>query len=120
MTPQERAVIEAARLLYRNPSDLMARAAAVMAAIERLDAANTGTEIGWHEVAEGDELRSPNNGKFYPVLAATSTTQGYRIKLQTGSKETVITRPTESEPTARVRRGQVGQAIDVVKVVFSG
>lgn len=123
----ERAVIEAARALVRDAHDVVTGDVTVtnlQRAVAALDAADLPQEIGWHEVVEGDEVQSPKNKKFYPVIgtvALTGDPGGWRIKLQTGSTETVITRPTVAEPTAFVRRGRTGKAVDViVNVMYSG
>jgi hypothetical protein len=122
----ERAVIETARTHVKalrsgqGPSGQQALISAVLA----LETADLPQEIGWHLVAEGDEIRSANNGRFYlvvGVVALAGEPAAWRIKIQTGTTQSVITRPSEKEPMAHVRRGQVGRAVDVfVSVLSSG
>lgn len=121
MNKFERAVIEAARLLSCEGGATQSTIDAVIRAVKSLEAADLPQEIGWHLVVAGDQLRSRQNGKFYPVLGSTSLDGGktHRIKLRLGEMEKVITRPTEAEPTAIVRRGPEGKAIDVFVNVFT-
>jgi hypothetical protein len=125
----ERAVIEAARALVQADRRAEVPPAGteelkLHRAVQDLDAADLPQEIGWHEVAEGDEIRSAKNGRFYPVVgvvALAGQPAAWRIKIQTGTTQSVITRPSEKEPMAHVRRGQVGRVVDVfVSVLSSG
>lgn len=74
-------------------------------------------EIGWHELTEGDELRSVRNGRYYPVTKVLKVRNGYEISLA-GIPKAII-RPTKNEPTATIRRGPTGQAVDTLIHVFS-
>lgn len=74
--------------------------------------------LPWHLVAEGDELRG-NNGKFYPVTRVLKVRTGYEITVRLGEREQTLTRPTEKHPTATVRRGPTGRAVDMFVHVFS-
>jgi len=121
--PLERAVIEAARkAVYDNtPGWLVALHRAVQA-LEAWEATQDPEvrEVGWHEVAEGDQLKSVRNGKFYPVRSTQKNKDGHRIVIALGAESTrAITRPTAEEPTAFVKRGAVGAAVDVFVNVFS-
>lgn len=126
MNSLERAVIETARTHVKalrsgqGPTGQQALISAVLA----LETADLPQEIGWHLVAEGDEIRSAKNGHFYPVVgvvALAGEPAAWRIKIQTGTTQSVITRPSEKEPMAHVRRGQVGRVVDVfVNVLSSG
>lgn len=125
LNPLERAVIEAARSLVRSVPELgtelfMPSAAPLVAAVKALDAPREVQEIGWHEIAEGDELRSAKNGRLYPVLSVLKLAgRRYRITLRTGKKRTSIERPTPEEPTAHVRRGPAGRAVETFVHVFT-
>lgn len=74
-------------------------------------------EIGWHELTEGDELKSRKNGRFYPVTKVLKVKAGYEITL--AGVPNKIVRPNEAEPSAVVRRGATGQAVDALVHVFS-
>lgn len=119
----ERAVIEAARsAVYDEDGSPMLR---LFEAVKALDAYHAKlepkvTERGWHEVAEGDHLKSVKNGKFYPVVRVLKVQRGkYEITIDAGGKQTTITRPTAAEPMAIVRRGETGDAVDLLTHVFS-
>lgn len=114
----ERAVIEAARRWAADPSqdDRLTDAVLRLEAWERTQDP-TVVEIGWHEVAEGDQLKSIKNGKFYPVTGSLKVKDGYAISVQGAPKP--IVRPTAAEPTATVRRGPTGSAVDTFTHVFS-
>jgi hypothetical protein len=116
----ERAVLEAARKFiqtWKGPDarDLRLAVGALEAWEQTQDP--TVTERGWHEVAEGDELRSVKNGKFYKITRTLKVKGGYEITLEGVPK--TITRPTIAEPSATVRRGATGDAIDLLGHVFS-
>jgi len=128
LTELERAVIEAARAyVAEDPMGLIERngdgfAVNLKRAIDALDAGQDPEiqEIGWHEVAEGDQLRSTKTGKFYEVLGNDKKWDGTRrIGVKMPSQVQLITRPTEAEPTAFVKRGQAGKAVAVFVEVFS-
>lgn len=118
----ERAVIEAARLFAkRGDSDFNS---GLFDALEALDAYHASaeprvTERGWHEVAEGDHLKSVKNGRFYPVVRVLKVRKGYEVTLRLPSGEVTVTRPTAAEPSATVRRGPTGDVVDVLTHVFS-
>lgn len=118
----ERAVIEAARsAVYDEGNGPLLR---LFEAVEALDAYHAAaepqvTERGWHEVAEGDHLKSLKNGRFYPVVKVLKVRKGYEITLKLPTGEVTITRPTADEPAAIVRRGGTGDAVDVLTHVFS-
>lgn len=128
--PLERAVIDAARSLAEfhasmNVPHASSPAVALDAAVKALAAWEAtqdpeAREIGWHEVAEGDQLKSIKNGKFYLVDSTLAVAGGrVRILIRTGSTLTPIIRPTDAEPSAFVKRGQAGAAVDVFVNVFS-
>jgi hypothetical protein len=120
----ERAVIEAARVLAREGYYDHDAARAVIEASNALDAYHAQlepkvSERGWHEVAEGDHLKSVKNQKFYPVVKVLKVRKGYEITLKMPTGELTITRPTAAEPSATVRRGGTGDAVDLLTHVFS-
>ena len=82
----------------------------------------TERRIPWWELVEGDQLKSVKTGKFYEVesvLALNTNPTSYRIRLA-GIKNP-ISRPTDAEPEAIVKRGPTGQAVDVwIEVLSSG
>lgn len=120
----ERAVIAAARILAREGCFDHDAAREVIEATQRLEAYEAGqdptvAERGWHEVVAGDEVKSIKTSRFYRVLGTLKLAGGsYRITLQTGDKQTSVTRPTEAEPTATVRRGPDGKAADLLTTVI--
>jgi hypothetical protein len=126
----ERAVIEAARSYVRSdPYGLVGSEAdpapvGLAQAVAALDAYHAKlepkvTERGWHEVAEGDHLKSVKNQKFYLVVKVLKVRKGYEITLKMPTGELTITRPTAAEPSATVRRGGTGDAVDLLTHVFS-
>jgi hypothetical protein len=121
----ERAVIEAARKLVRDDDgDLGDWIGGLRRHVEALDAYHAAaepkvTERGWHEVTEGDHLKSIKNSRFYPVVKVLKVRKGYEITLKLPTGEVTVTRPTAAEPAATVRRGGTGDAIDVLTHVFS-
>lgn len=121
--PLERAVIEAARQLYHEGSpDDWAGCAVVVAMgklIEAEESRKRGTEIPWGQVVAGDELRSIKSGTFWEVISTQKVKGGYKIGIRRNGKSALITRPTEAEPTAWVKRGPDGQAVDMFVNVFS-
>jgi hypothetical protein len=121
--PLERAVIEAARQLYHEgPEDDWAKNSVILAMgklIEAEESRERGTEIEWHELAEGDQLRSAKTGLFWEVIAVQKIKDGYQIGIRKDDKRALITRPTEAEPTAWVKRGPTGQIVDSFVTVWS-
>jgi len=125
MNNLERAVVTAARRLADNPSpcdpdgvmwlewkDLVQAVKAYESSLIPGE-----QEIGWHKLAEGDELKSRKNGRFYPVTKVLKVKAGYEITL--AGVPNKIVRPNEAEPSAVVRRGATGQAVDEFVHVFS-
>ena len=123
--PLERAVIDAARSMVHSWRSGDLDPSFVADAVEILEAWEATQdpevlEIGWHEVAEGDLLRSVKNGKFYPVVSAQKNRDGYRIAIQLNPQSVMaVTRPSAKEPSAFVKRGQAGAAVDIFVNVFS-
>ena len=127
--PLERAVIEAARRYRLESSDPQwidsPTARSLVEAVAALEAWEETQdpevcEVGWHEVAEGDQLKSVRNGKFYPVLRVQSVPGGgRRITIRAGEKPISVDRPSPAEPSAFVKRGAVGAAVDVFVNVFT-
>lgn len=119
MNPLERAVIAAARRFQDASSD--AELIGAVLALEAWEATQDPEvqEIGWHELAEGDLLKSVKNGRFYPVLSTLKTTGGYRVTIQAGEKPATVVRPSPGEPTAFVKRGATGASVDMFVNVFS-
>jgi hypothetical protein len=121
--PYERAVIEAARR-FTEPDDLLAWDA-LAKAVDALDAYEASLtpgvkEIPWHEVTEGDELQGSDGTTFRPVLRALKVRGGkYEITVQLNTGPKTLVRPTKEAPSATVRRGAAGQAVDVFVNVFS-
>lgn len=122
MTPLERAVIEAARA-YLATLDRYGTAddAELAAAVKALDAAPVSEvqEIGWHELAEGDQLRSAKTGLFWEVVGILKVRSGYKIGIRRDGNRADIGRPTPAEPTAFVKRGATGKAVETFVNVFS-
>lgn len=121
--PLERAVIEAARAWFHLPgtggNDELIEAVRALIIHEATLASDVREGVGWHEVAEGDELRG-NNGRFYPVVRTLKLRRGkYEIVVRAGGADKVLTRPTEKDPAATVLRGPVGNAVDAFVHVFS-
>lgn len=121
----ERAIVEAARTVVDSgPADPdgapFPEWHVLVAAVEALDAAALPREVEWHEVAEGDQLRSANNGRFYPVIGVIALNGGGRqITIDLAGSPKAIVRPTEKEPRATVRRGDSGRAVDTFVNVFT-
>lgn len=117
-TPLERAVIEAAR----NASDLDPRLGAAVAALDAHEASlapDVREGVGWHEVAEGDEIPD-KAGNWHPVIRTLKVRRNlYEIVVQMPTGPQVLTRPSEKSPTATVRRGATGKAVDHFVHVFS-
>jgi len=78
----------------------------------------TVSELGWHEVAAGDEVRSRKNGRWYAVRSVLRVAGG-KTRLELVGVPKPIERPSDAEPTATVRRGPDGQAVDTLLNVFS-
>lgn len=123
--PYERAVIEAARSWRKRRVVDHVQDAYFYQAIDALIAHEASLAPGiivaldWHLVVEGDELRGAN-GKFYPVVRTLKVRRGlYEIVVQLPTGPKVLTRPTEKDPAATVRRGATGQAVDQFVHVFS-
>lgn len=129
MNAYERAVIEAARKVCDQASNLDTWAHPLRRAVVALDQHERALteaglrEIPWAQVAEGDELRS-SKGNFFPV---THTKREWKMGAATGkflitvhlpARDRVLTRPTPAEPTATVRRGEAGKAVDLMVHVF--
>lgn len=114
----ERAVIAAARSYSRGEisGEKFNNAVRALEAWEATQLPEV-MEIGWHELAEGDALRSAKNGRFYEVTNVLKVKAGYEIKLNGVPNK--ISRPTPAEPTAWVQRGTTGTAVDTLTHVFS-
>lgn len=121
----ERAIIEAARrYVSADPYNLIGSASdpgpvALANAVLALDAWTEPevTEILWNQLAEGDQLKSVRNGRFYAVERTAAMKDGIHVKLAGIARE--IVRPTPAEPRATVRRGATGQAVDMFVTVLS-
>jgi len=131
MNDFERAVIKAARDLVRSEDGDLREwieplRSHVLALEEHKQAmAATGiSEVGWHLVTEGDELKG-KSGAFFRVVATKREwkmgrpTGNFLITVKLPSGDKVLTRPTESEPMATVRRGDTGTAVDNIVHVFT-
>lgn len=117
----ERAVIAAARR-WANGLPSSGHGQALIQAVQRLEAWERQqdpivTEVGWHELAEGDLLRSAKSGRFFAVTKTLKVKAGYSIEVQGAPKPFI--RPTPAEPTAWIKRGPTGSAVDTLTHVFS-
>lgn len=128
MNALEHAVIEAARGYvttgtWSRPYGIEQAIAALEQHETELAAAGV-TEVAWTLVVEGDELRS-KSGSFFPVIATKrewrmgKPTGNFLITVRVPSGDKVLTRPNAAEPTAVVRRGAAGRAVDTFVHVFS-
>jgi|SRR5688572_3455101 len=119
--PHERAVIEAARSVARDGTSAFNTLYDALEALDTYEKAAEPqvSERGWHEVTEGDHLKSVKNSRFYPVVKVLKVRKGYEITLKLPTGELTITRPTAAEPAATVRRGPTGDAVDLLTHVFS-
>jgi hypothetical protein len=123
----ERAVIEAARAWHdsvqcRRAEGFFPPLAEALDALKEHEKAMAAgiREIDWSLVAVGDEVQG-KSGTFYPVLRAVKVGDKYVIQIRMLNGDYTITRPSESQPMATVRRGQDGRAVDVfVDVLSSG
>ncbi len=120
-TELERAVIEAARALRREGAFAREEIDAVIDAVKALDAGQDPEiqEIGWHEISEGDQLRSAKTGLFWEVIGVLKMRSGYKIGIRRAGNRGEISRPTTAEPTAFVKRGQAGKAVEMFVNVFT-
>lgn len=127
--PLERAVIEAARLHCAAIDEGSGKSyqQELRAAVKALNAHHAGQdpevmEIGWHELAEGDLLKSVKNGKFYEVMSVLKMRGKLRrVTILAGDTPVTVERPTAAEPTAWVKRGSTGRVVDVfTNILFSG
>lgn len=112
MNELERAVIAAARRVVNAPEDLTGsdELFALTGALAALDAEDLPAEVLWSLVAEGDQVQSIKNKRFYPVIANKLMPGGkHKIVLANGAD---FVRPTPAEPRAIVKRGATGKAID--------
>lgn len=128
--PLERAVIEAAFTMRREVFDTGEEASpeATLALWRALDdlashratlAPGVKEGVGWHEVTEGDEIPD-KAGNWHPVIRTLKVRRNlYEIVVQMPTGPQVLTRPSEKSPTATVRRGATGKAVDQFVHVFS-
>jgi len=124
VTPEQRAVIEAARRFAADRDWMQGDPfpAYLADAVEALERAQSSAvqEIEWWRVAEGDQLKSAKTGVFWEVISVQRMANGtYSIGIQRAGKRAMIARPTEAEPNATVRRGEAGHAVDTFVTVFS-
>lgn len=122
MNAYERAVIEAARRYLRNTeSDVdLIGATFRLEEYERAQAvAGIAEGVDWHTVAAGDQIQG-KSGTFYPVLHVQAITGGkVRLIVKTAQGERPLLRPSDSQPTATVKRGPDGCAVQQFVNVFS-
>lgn len=116
MTPQEQAVITAARALrpaieYGSRVGIEDACEAVCKAVDALETDGRQT-IEWAHLAEGDELYHPKTKRWFVVERVRKMADGYHLTLTGAPKD--IVRPTPAEPQAVVRRGATGSAVDVL------
>lgn len=124
MNDLERAVIEAARR-FTNGLPSGGHGQAVINAVKRLEGhersqAATGVSEGvaWNTIAIGDRVKGKTG--FYPVTDVLALAAGRtRLTIDVRGDRKVITRPTETEPTATVKRGPDGTAVQAFVDVFS-
>lgn len=80
----------------------------------------TEIELAWSLLAEGDQLKSVKNGKFYEVEQVRKMSDGVHIKLAGIARE-IVRQDHPNDAKAIVRRGPTGNAVDVwVEVLSSG
>jgi hypothetical protein len=128
MNALEHAVIEAARAhIPRDGSFWPSPLETAVKALEQHEAelAAAGmAEVDWALVTDEDELRS-KSGAFFPVTATKrewrmgKPTGNFLITVQLPAGPKILTRPNAAEPTAVVRRGAAGRAVDTFVHVFS-
>lgn len=129
MNEFERAVIEAART-WRTAREehRMPRATELLDALAALDEheraqreAGISEGVAWRTVAVGDAVRG-KSGTFFKVEKVQAIAGGktlLTLRLPSGPHQ--ITRPSESELTATVKRGPDGRAVqEFVNVFTSG
>ena len=123
----EHAVIEAAKAwraadTYPPPGYIVA---ALMSAVTTLNdyersqaAAGISEGVAWNTIAVGDQVKGKTG--FYPVTDALALAASkVRLTINVRGDHKVITRPTEAEPTATVKRGPDGTAVQTFVNVFS-
>lgn len=123
----ERAVIEAAKAwraadTYPPPGPIVAvlmRAVTGLNDFERSQAAAGISEgVAWNTIAVGDQVKGKTG--FYPVVGTLALTGGRtRLTINVRGDHKTVTRPTEAEPTATVKRGPDGTAVQTFVDVFS-
>lgn len=121
MNELEKAVIEAARKAVHEYFAGTLQGTQLAQAVEAWEKAQDPEvqEVGWHEVCEGDRLKSMKTGLFYEVEYVITLRDGKSRQIKLADIEKRITRPTEAEPTAFVKRGAAGKAVDIFVDVFS-
>lgn len=126
--PFETAVIDAAVSLVQ--ADRMAEAPpagtpelqvhrAVAALLEHRERLGQVTEVEWSTVAEGDFVRA-KTGSMWKVKNSLRMQDGtYSITLELDGKTSTVNRPSKEAPTALVRRGPAGRAVESFAHVFA-
>jgi len=123
-TELERAVVEAARR-FTNSLPTGGHGQAVINAVLRLEeyersqaAAGISEGVAWNTIAVGDQVKGRTG--FYPVTDVLALAAGKaRLTIDVRGDHKVITRPTATEPTATVKRGPDGTAVQAFVDVFS-
>lgn len=123
MTPEQAAVIEAARAMVRvNAYNIITSDRTGMdlaAAVEALNAAEADPDRPrpWRLVVADDEVFSEKTGKWFKVLEIKTTDGIVKVRF-TGIPKVFEKSPEEM---ARVHRSAMGGAVDVLNsVVWSG
>ena len=134
MTPEESAVIEAARD-WANGGGYEKDPAPLQAAVEALERAETAhrarsaeiaydgpdphevTEQPWHRIVAGDAVLA-KSGAWLTVVSTVELHNGVQVVLTNGDAKRTMTKPADE--TVQVRRGPDGRAADVWLAQFPG
>lgn len=121
--PFEMAVIDAAISWAREernellPEDRLNNAVAAL--LEHRKQLGEVTEVEWCTVAIGDSVRA-KTGTMWEVKSSLRMQDGtYSLTLAHGEKTSTVSRPSKDAPTAWVRRGADGRAVDSFVHVFA-
>jgi hypothetical protein len=126
MTPEAAAVLNAAEAFYASPDDPATRTRldeSVRALQERkARAAGTPTQEEsdrpWAEVVVGDDILSAKTGKFYEVTYSVADLSTGKIKVGIkGNSKPILRNPQDM---IRVKRGVLGDASDLLELLWSG
>lgn len=121
MTPAERAVIQAARVLYEEGQNDHWTACAVVVAVQRLmDAEVSGepqeTPVTYGQVVAGDQLQNRQTKAWHEVLENNVRDNQAHIRLRGVAKP--FSKPAGESVT--VLRSAMGRAVDMFNIDWSG